>query len=129
MKKKLIQGISRIPVKVVEGDMTNMKKRVQKRVPVRLECELISGNVNYPAFIENISKDGLFLRIAYLNEKTNITPGKQLKLKIRITSGEILNVLCSEVWSEKNAPGSQIQISGMKIIDPPEKYREFLSSL
>lgn len=109
--------------------MENMKKRVNRRVPVALECELVSGDVHYPAFIENISQDGLFIRIAYINEKINIAPGEQLKLKIRITSGEIVNVYCSEVWSEKNAPSSQIQISGMKIIDPPEKYREFLSSL
>lgn len=105
------------------------KKRAQVRYPVRLECELVEGNVAYPALIENISKDGLFMRVAYFNDMINYPPGSKMNLKILLSSGEKLDLHCREIWSEKNTSGSLIKLSGMKIIDPPKKLRDLLRSL
>ena len=40
--------------------------RGYKRIPVSLDAELVSSNVKYPAFIENISEDGIYAKIAYV---------------------------------------------------------------
>jgi hypothetical protein len=105
------------------------KERAYRRRPTHLDCELIVDNVNYPAFIENISNDGLFIRIAYISELINFTHNTKLKLKIQLSSGDTINLYCKEIWSDKNTPSSLMKVSGMKIINPPTKFKVFFKTL
>lgn len=108
--------------------MLNTKKRDNKRKDVGLEAVVLAGSMRYPAFIENISENGMFLRIAYFNEMIEFIPGEVLKLEITMPSGKILYLRCREIWSHINAPSSMMKVSGVEIIDPPAWYMDFVNS-
>lgn len=101
--------------------------RGYKRIPVALDAELVSSNVKYPAFIENISEDGIYAKIAYTETSKNLSLETSIHLIFRVHSGEMLNLMCRKKWTERNTSNSLVERIGVEIIDPPEEYREFIS--
>jgi hypothetical protein len=79
-----------------------MIARGYKRIPVALDAELVSSNVNYPAFIENISEDGIYAKIAYTETTKNLNLETSIHLRFQAHSGEMLNLMCRKKWAERN---------------------------
>jgi hypothetical protein len=98
------------------------------KLPVCLEGELIFSDVSYAAFVENISEDGMYLSIAHIMTEDHIRPKTKLFLKVRLPSGEKILLNCKEQWSERNTPHSLIERIGMEIINPPEKFIQFIEN-
>ncbi len=106
-----------------------MEKRRSRRKIVSLEAELISGGISYKGFIGNISGDGIYIRTAPTKTTINFAPKTTLELKFQLPSGETLNLHCKVIWSYKTPPHGLTYSMGVKIIDPPPKYKEFLETL
>lgn len=98
------------------------------KLPVCLEGELIFSDVSYAAFVENISEDGMYVSIAHIMTKDHIRPMTKLYLKVRLPSGQMILLNCREKWSERNTPHSLIVRIGMEIINPPEKFIQFIEN-
>ena len=98
-----------------------------KRILVKLEAEIISEGINYTGFIGNLSEEGAFMSIAPVKNALNFNPGSEVMLKFQIPSGEILTLPCSISWTRKTMPENRSINIGMKIIDSPTKYKEFLA--
>ena len=98
------------------------------KLPVCLEGELIFSDVSYAAFVENISEDGMYVSIAHIMTKDHIGPKTKLYLKVRLPSGQMILLNCREKWSERNTPHSIIARIGMEIINPPEKFIQFIEN-
>ena len=105
-----------------------MEKRRSKRVTVNLKAERISCTDNCSVFIENISESGI--SILTTNNKTNeYVPGLEIDLELELATGEMINLNCNVKWAYNNSPQEKTNNVGLEIIDPPQKYIDFLKSL
>lgn len=104
-----------------------MLSRVSKRIPVALDAELLTYHGSYAAFIGNISEDGIYAKVAYTKNDNNLNFDTYLNLELKTPSGQELNLNCKKVWSSKNTSNSLIEQVGVKIIDPPQEFRKFIS--
>lgn len=102
-----------------------MNKRAYERIPVALEAELIIFNKSYAAFVENISPDGMYAKVAYIQVTKNLTIDMPVNLRFKIPQGKMLTLKCREKWADKNTANSLIERIGVEIINPPKEYRTF----
>ncbi len=106
-----------------------MERRRFERKTISLRAERISGNENHAVFIENISENGIYLVTASSNSTEDFTPQTTIDLKLTLTSGESLNLLCRVIWSYRMPPEGLTSSIGMEVIDPPLEYKEFVRNL
>ena len=106
-----------------------MEKRRHKRRRVNLTAERISGNMKHAVFIENLSEDGICIITTPSTTITNLEPETPVTVRLKLSSGEMLNLDCRVVWSHKTEPHGMTSSIGMEIIDPPQKYKEFVKNL
>ncbi|UCF86640.1 MAG: PilZ domain-containing protein [Nitrospiraceae bacterium] len=107
-----------------------MEKRAEKRVCISLEGELTYNNTRYPVFIVNISKYGLHT-LALLGESVKeITPETMFEMEIHLPTGETVQLDCRKSWTHKTILShTATRRVGIKIIDPPPKFEEFIKTL
>jgi hypothetical protein len=103
-----------------------MERRRSKRIAVILDAEIILNEISYAGFIENISKEGIFMRILPAEKQIECTTGTKLELKIKPTDEEILKLHCSVIWVEKISPDSLANNIGLEIINPSSEYEDLL---
>ena len=107
-----------------------MERRRSKRIKVDLKAERISGSERYTVFIENISEHGIQMITAPSGSHKKYTPGAEVDLKFRLSSGEAIDLHCKVRWSYFKMPPERLTDSiGLEIIDPPAKYIEFVRTL
>ncbi|RJQ14378.1 MAG: PilZ domain-containing protein [Nitrospiraceae bacterium] len=99
------------------------------RIKVNIEAELISSNVSYPAFVGNMSRNGIHARVAHEEPAIDLKTETIVYLKLRLPAGNTLNLNCRKRWSYKNTAASFIEYIGVEIISPPEEYREFYKAM
>ncbi len=89
-----------------------------------------SDAINYTGFIKNASEEGL----AYETYSFASTK-KKIDLMLKMPSGETLNLNCEIKWSSLLDSPWPLPLNystfnmGMKIIDPPLKYMEYVKKL
>ena len=82
---------------------------------------------HYPVIIMNYSEEGLFLVSATLYELDEVDEMTELEIMCILPSDEKLHLRCQVKWSnKKDSPFGVAMNMGMKILDPPEKYTEFI---
>jgi hypothetical protein len=107
-----------------------MEKRRSQRLKVNLKAERISGDETHGIFIENISENGIHIITAHMKENTKYFPGREVDLKLFLSSGGVLRLRCKVKWSCPEVPPENLTDSiGLEIIDPPLKYIEFIKTL
>ncbi len=106
-----------------------LNKRRSKRQMVSLITRFASNNSSYTALIENISEEGIFMRVSPSSNGLTLTPGSKLKLLIKLPSGEFLSSQCNVIWSYKTPPHGLINSAGMEIMNPSPQYADFLRIL
>ncbi|MEE9524752.1 MAG: PilZ domain-containing protein [Thermodesulfovibrionales bacterium] len=107
-----------------------MEKRRTKRITVSMKAERISGNLKKAVMIENISESGINMITAPAKTAARFKPGIDVRLKFRLSNGEILNLNCKVRWSYTKVPTDGLTSNvGLEIIDPPKEYRKFVKTL
>ena len=105
------------------------KKQRFKRYNVNLLSIVSLDAVNYTGFIKNASEEGLaYETYSFASTLKKLSTKKKIDLMLKMPSGEILNLHCAIKWSSEHSPWSLFKM-GMKIIDPPLKYREYVKTL
>lgn len=105
------------------------EKRHSCRKKVSLGAKLSSNGKSSAGFINNLSKNGVFVRTTSMVSNTNFNHGKVFDLKFQTFSGKTLSLQCKVQWSCKTPPLGLTDCVGMEIIDPPLEYSEFLKTL
>ena len=115
------------------------QKRISMRFPVNLNSVITSGFRSYLGFIENVSEEGLaYIRVerdTFTLTLKEFTPEKIINIIIVVPDSETLNLNCRIKWSSLlSSPWYLLHDYptlgiGMKIIEPPEKYMEYLETL
>ena len=101
-----------------------MLQRAHKRFPFGFRAELVAYNVTYEAFVENISENGMNLKIVQISSDYNFEYISDVALKIHPTFGRRIDLNGRKKWSSKNSPNSVIESIGIEIIDPPPEYKK-----
>lgn len=107
-----------------------MEKRLSKRIPVRLEAYIFSGNKTYAGFIENISESGFqYLIISSFQNPQEFKSDKIIQIYFQLPSGETLKLFCDVKWYIQNSPNDKTLLIGVEILDPPPQFKEFIKTL
>ncbi|MBC8412387.1 MAG: PilZ domain-containing protein [Nitrospira sp.] len=107
-----------------------MNKRLTERVSDNLEAEIISSDMSYAGIILNFSEHGLYMVTATTYNVVDITPSTALQLRCKLPSGEKLEMDCEVKWFQaKSSDHGNTFSMGMEILNPPEKYTEYLKQL
>ena len=100
-----------------------------KRYNVNLVSIVSSDATSYAGFIKNASEEGLaYETYSYASTLNKLSRKKTINLMMKMPSGEMLKMKCSIKWLSKHSTWSLFKM-GMKIIDPPMKYREYVKTL
>lgn len=105
-----------------------MERRRATRLTVNLRAERLSCTKNCSVFIENLSENGIYM-ITAPGKNYVYVPGTRVNLKLKLSTGETLNLNCFVKWSYDNSPEDLTNSVGLEIIDPPVKYKEFIKTL
>jgi hypothetical protein len=103
--------------------------RHDRRIEVSLVAELKLSNKSYSGLVDNLSEEGLHLRITPTKKPPVFQPDKSIELKLKVAPGIILNLPCMEKWSCDTPPHCTVKSIGLQIQDPPVEYKNFLKTL
>jgi hypothetical protein len=90
-----------------------MEKRRHRRIPLNLSAKIISQGHAYDGLTENVSEGGL----------------EYLITSLQIPSGETLTLSCEVRWFLRPSVLNTTLTLGLKILNPPDPYKEFIHSL
>jgi hypothetical protein len=103
-----------------------MEKRRSRRIVTTLDAEFSLDGSNYTGVIENISKEGIYMRFLSSTAPIEFTPGTELELNIKPSPEETMNLHCVIRWSKSISPDRLSGSAGMEIINPPSEYGELV---
>ena len=104
-----------------------MENRVSERISDSLDAEITLDGVNYSGIIMNYSEEGLFLVSATLYDVDAVDEQSEMEIRCVLPSEEKVNLTCKVKWSNKKDSPFGVSLNmGMKILDPPQKYTEFI---
>jgi hypothetical protein len=107
-----------------------MERRLFKRIPLNLKAKIICDGKAYDGFIKNVSETGIgYLVTSSVHISSEFIPTKIIELNFQIPLGETLNLICEIIWFLRTSPDAKILTLGMRIIDPPPAYKEFIKNL
>ncbi len=106
-----------------------MEKRRSERITISLKAERISGDADHSVFIENLSETGIYMIAAPAGSAKEFEPGKDVSLKLQLSSKKTLKLDCKIIWSHKTPPHGLTKSVGLEIINPSLEYKEFLKTL
>jgi hypothetical protein len=98
-------------------------KRFSDRIPVSLEAEVVFNNARFDGKIENLSEEGIFIRIFPENGSADFQSGTVFKL-----TSETVSLDSRVVWSEVDAPGNGANNIGLEILEKPPLYDEYVKT-
>ncbi len=104
-----------------------MERRGNERLVVNLKAERLSCSKNCSVFIENLSDTGIYM-ITAPSKNSEYEPGRNLLIKLELSSGKTLNLECKVKWSYDNSPEDLTNSVGLEILDPPEEYKNFIKT-
>jgi hypothetical protein len=107
-----------------------MEKRRHRRIKLNLNAKIISQGHAYAGLTENVSEGGLEYLITSSFEVTeNFALKKNIDLLLQIPSGETLTLSCEVRWFLRPSVLNTTLTLGLKILNPPPPYKEFIHSL
>ncbi|MHA2219366.1 MAG: PilZ domain-containing protein [Candidatus Hodarchaeales archaeon] len=112
-----------------ETQESQPEKRSCQRINVFLTGEFLINDENIPALIEDLSLNGIYIKLSPCNSSIDIPVGQEHELKFKLPSGEVLNYNCTVKWLCKALPHNVVTCIGSEIMNPTQKYKEFLCSL
>ncbi len=104
-------------------------RRDSQRISVNLEAELIYKKSVCFALIENVSANGIYVKIACMERIEDSQPNAKVDINFQIPSGSFLSLECEEKWSKKNISNSMTEQIGMEIINPSKEYTHFYNAV
>lgn len=107
-----------------------MERRKQKRLKFLRKATLLIDTKPYAGFIEDVSIDGIkYVVTAFLNTPENFSPRRQLQCAFQLPSGAVIRLSGELVWFTRLSPSDKELTVGIKLVDPPIEFREFVASL
>ncbi len=107
-----------------------IEKRHSKRIPVRLEAFILTGEKTYMGSIENVSEDGFeYLVHSSIKAPEDFHFDKTVEIYFQIPSGEAVNMFCTVKWLSKGSSVDRPLTIGIKITEPSPKFKGLIQAL
>jgi hypothetical protein len=107
-----------------------MRERSSRRMDVHIKAEIALNGKTYAGYVKNVSEKGLGYFIASsLPDPGMLAPLNTVEMRFQAPSGQTYDLRCKIIWFSKTLPHGNTLILGMKIIDPPETYKEWIKKL
>ena len=107
-----------------------MDKRSNERLNIAHEAEIISDGKSFAGTIENVSESGIgYIITSSMQNPDEFSPEKVISLSFKVPSGDTVSVNCRIVWLAKSLPDGKTLTLGMKLVDIPHEYREWINNL
>lgn len=112
-----------------------MNRRLSKRININLNAEFICGDISYIANIQNLSRDGIFLKSSTTtNTAIDFIPGKKHNLEFKLHSGESISLHCEIKWLHsstiyKISTDKLLNSMGLEIIESPPEYKAIVKTM
>ncbi len=107
-----------------------MERRSSDRIPFRLNAEIKSGGKTYAGLIENVSEGGIeYLMTSMIEVSKDFIPERLIEVNFKIPSDELISLSCIVEWFLKSESGDGNLVLGMRIINPPSAYKEWINKL
>lgn len=102
-------------------DQAHDRKRSETRKSKALFCQLACEGRSYPVVVLNISPSGLFVRTA-----VPLTDGAELEIILRVAGGRSWTLRAEIARRGDKMLNRGV---GLRLIDPPDDFAEFVESL
>ena len=107
-----------------------MDKRFNKRTAVKLSAEIVSDGKSFAGAIDNVSEGGIgYIINSSIEDSTDFIPTKNIDLNFLTSSGNNIILKCEIVWFSRLPSATSALSLGLKIVDPPSEYTEWISNL
>jgi hypothetical protein len=106
------------------------ERRKFKRVPFSSDASIISAGKSYAGSIQNLSEEGAEYLLTSIREVSkDFIPEKAVSLVLKDPSGKQYKLNCEVKWYLRDKGKNNSLTLGIKITNPPPKYRELIASL
>jgi hypothetical protein len=107
-----------------------MQRMFTDKIRVNLNGNIYSGGKKYAGMIEYVSDGGMeFMISSSIKVPRNYTPPQIIQLSFRTPRGSSLNLTCNVLCFLRSEPEDKILTLGMKVLNPPPQYMEFIDAL
>jgi hypothetical protein len=108
-----------------------MKKRSSERIPVHIHATFVLSGKSYKGLIENVSEDGAGSSIVSSFEiRTDFALTNMfVELSFRDPAGVTIQLRTELIWFTKSGENNTVLNLGLRAVDPPPLYREFIQVL
>ncbi|UCF86902.1 MAG: PilZ domain-containing protein [Nitrospiraceae bacterium] len=125
-----IQKLER-ELKKLKSQLTNSQgdKRHSKRKMVSLTADLLHNDIPYSGLIDNLSVDGMHVRLTPSNTSKNLSLDSDLKVKFRVSGKQSFLLSCRKRWAFNTPPHGVVKSVGLEIKNPPIDFKSFVKTL
>ena len=104
-----------------------MERRKHKRIYFDVKARLTLGDKTFEGYIGNISESGIGYQItSSVMIKSDVAPYETIELSFETPEGKTLEMQCEVRWSKKGLFSGKTTSLGMRIVDPPPEYEQWL---
>ncbi len=104
------------------------ERRKSKRIPFKSNADITFAGKSYLGSIQDISEQGVQYILTSLSEvSSDFIPERKSDLILKTPSGKKYKLKCEVKWYVRGKDKSMTL--GMKISNPPPKYKELIASL
>ena len=96
---------------------------------VNLKASLVSDSNKHSGIIENISKDGLYLRAVTTDPTFDFAPGDSFEIHFQSNSGEDISLPGKVKWSYETPPHGITKSIGFEILEKNPGYEKLFDDL
>ena len=115
----------------MNSESQRIEQRRSRRIDHDLDAEVKSGGNGYAGFIENISREGLFVVASHFEHVKDFVTGAVISVDFQTPAGTEMALSCEikRMSINREPIAGSVYFLGLEIIDPPLEYDEFYESL
>lgn len=104
-----------------------MERRKHKRLYFDVKAGITLGDKTYAGYIGNVSESGIgYLITSSVMLQGDVPTNEIIELNFETPEGKLLKLQCEVRWSKKGLFSGKTTSLGMRIIDPPPEYEQWL---
>jgi hypothetical protein len=118
-------------LKELKSQLTHSQgdKRHNKRKMVSLTANLLNNDIPYSGLIENLSADGMHVRLTPSNTSKNLSLNSDLKVEFKVSGKQSFLLSCRKRWAFNTPPHGVVKSVGLKITNPSIDFKNFVKTL
>lgn len=103
------------------------ERRKHKRILFDVQARLTLDEKTYEGYVGNVSESGIgYLITSSVLLREDVSPYENVGLSFMTPEGKHIELQCEVRWSRKGLFSGKTTSVGLRIIDPPQEYEQWL---